>query len=350
MARKKIIFVLPTLTAGGAERVISFIAQNLDKNSFDSKLLILGDESSSAFSVEGIDLIFFNKKRVLHAVPKLYFFLLREKPDFILSSIGHLNTVLGLLSFFLGRTKVFIREASVVSSMGKYSKRKSRLRGRLAIIAYNRVSGIICQSKDMAKDFALNYPGVEGKITTIANPLTSKLQLKSVESDSRTLKVITIGRLSKEKGQARLLKILSKLKRDFHYTILGDGPQKEELLKLADSLGLMGKITFVDHSKDIQGYLEQNDLFLQGSYVEGFPNTVLESCMVGTPVLAFNVPGGTKEIITHNENGFLVEDEDSYLECLENHKYIPPAQIRESVISKFEPKKILGQYENLFKP
>jgi len=349
MTQKKIIFVLPTLTAGGAERVLSYIAQHIDKERFKSILLILGNEKDAAFNVEGIELIFFNKERVLYAVPKLFAFILKQKPDYILSSIGHLNTVLGLMAFFFGKTKVFIREASVISSISQFSK-KSSYRGRLAKIAYHQVSGIICQSTDMATDFAERYPKVKGKIVTIANPLTSKLQLKSVENDSHTLKVITIGRLSKEKGQARLLKILSKLKRDFHYTILGDGPQKEELLKLADSLGLMGKITFVDHSKDIQSYLEQNDLFLQGSYVEGFPNTVLESCMVGTPVLAFNVPGGTKEIITHNENGFLVEDEDSYLECLENHKYIPPAQIRESVISKFEPKKILGQYENLFKP
>ena len=44
-------------------------------------------------------------------------------------------------------------------------------------------------------------------------------------------------------------------------------------------------------------YLSDSDFFIQGSYVEGFPNSVLESCSVGTPVIAFNCPGGTKEII-----------------------------------------------------
>ena len=94
--------------------------------------------------------------------------------------------------------------------------------------------------------------------------------------------------------------------------------------------------------------MASNDLFLQGSYVEGFPNTVLESCFVGTPVLAFNAPGGTKEIIIHEENGYLVETEEEYEFYLNNRLNLSPKNIRDSVANRFNKRKIITQYETLF--
>jgi glycosyltransferase involved in cell wall biosynthesis len=87
---------------------------------------------------------------------------------------------------------------------------------------------------------------------------------------------------------------------------------------------------------------------LQGSYSEGFPNALLESCVVGTPVIAFNVPGGTKEIIEDGVNGFLVKNENEFLEKLNDNRIWDPEAIRESVVRKFSKEKILKQYENLF--
>jgi glycosyltransferase involved in cell wall biosynthesis len=89
-------------------------------------------------------------------------------------------------------------------------------------------------------------------------------------------------------------------------------------------------------------------MFLQGSYVEGFPNALLESCVVGTPVIAFNAPGGTKEIVENGINGFLVYDEGEFIEKLKGNRVWSPKEIRESVYRKFNKDKILMQYEQLF--
>ena len=89
-------------------------------------------------------------------------------------------------------------------------------------------------------------------------------------------------------------------------------------------------------------------MFLQGSYSEGFPNALLESCAVGVPVLAFNVPGGTKEIVTDNENGFLAADEKEFLEKLHNHRSWDPKYVSNFVYEKFNKQKILNDYEQLF--
>lgn len=347
MEEKKIVFVLPTLTAGGAERVISFVAQHIDKNTFKSHLLILGSENEAAYTVKDINLTFLNKKRVLHAIPQLFWFLIEQRPNIVVSSIGHLNTIMGLLSVFFLKTKFIIREASVISAIRKFGK-SNRLRHILSKVALLKTNYIICQSKDMASDFKKIYNVPDKKIVVINNPITTETDIKSQNSDLKVQKYITVGRLSKEKGHSRILDLLSKSEKDFHYTIIGTGPEEKNVLDQISELNFEKKVTHIPFAPNVDDYLKTNDLFLQGSYVEGFPNAVLESCAVGTPVIAFNVPGGTKEIIEHDVNGYLVETEDQYLKYLNISRVWNPINIHESVNKKFSKKTILQKYETLF--
>src|SRR5690606_13086132 len=121
--------------------------------------------------------------------------------------------------------------------------------------------------------------------------------LKTQDSKKNVIKLITVARLSKEKGIPRILKILSKLTIPFHYTLIGMGHEKDSIFYLIEKYALSNKITHISFTKNVSKHMKNNDFFLQGSYFEGFPNCLIESCVVGTPVIAFNVPGGTKEII-----------------------------------------------------
>lgn len=351
-----VAFILPTFVAGGAERIISFVAQNIDDKTFDSTLVITGYKKNAAYSVENIKVEFLEKKRVFNAIFELFKFLVVRKPDVVLSSIGHLNTVMGLMAPFFPKTKFVVREASVISAMsGVHKVNKSvsfssKMRSKMSRLSYKFVDHIICQSQDMADDFANIYKVSSEKISIINNPITRIFPLqKDKEPTNDIVRFITIGRLSKEKGHLRLLKILSKLKIQFHYTIIGVGPLKEEIFEAIQTYNLDQKITYIPFTENVSQYLSSSDLFLQGSYVEGFPNTVVESCFVGTPVIAFNVPGGTKEIINHKKNGYLVETEEEYEHYLNNRLVLSPKDIRDSVEKRFNAKKIVSQYETLFK-
>ena len=92
-------------------------------------------------------------------------------------------------------------------------------------------------------------------------------------------------------------------------------------------------------------------MFLQGSYSEGFPNSLIESCVVGTPIIAFKAPGGIDEIIENGKNGYIV---DSIEECITHLTQIYsdfnffPQQVNQIVTERFNSKKIINQYENLF--
>jgi len=344
--KKKILFILPTLTAGGAERVISFIAQNIDKKKYDSSLLVIGHEKDAVYSVKNISLLFLNKNRLLYAVPSLLTKLNSIKPEIVISSIGHLNTLLGLMSPLFPKTKFIIREASVISSIGEFTLKKNRLK-ILSKIAYSWVDGVICQSQDMAKDFQELFKIPEKKIFIINNPITQGKIPTMKEYGESTYTFITVGRLSKEKGHLRILSLLIHLNYDFKYLIIGDGPEKEAIFNKAKKLGIDSKIQHIPYTDNVFKYLRKSLLFIQGSYVEGFPNAVLESCIVGTPVLAFDVPGGTKEIIIHEKNGFLVDNEELYLAYLKKRPLIDSKKIRESVLVKFDKDVIINRYENL---
>src|SRR5690606_22493671 len=309
--KRKILFVLPTLTAGGAERVISFVAQNIDSKKYESTLLITGFKKDAAYIINNINVVFLEKKRVLNAIPSIFWYLLKNRPNVVLSSISHINTVMGLMSPFFINTKFIIREASVVSHFNKFGSRHknaNKLHSWLPHISYKLVSAIVCQSKDMAYDFINVFKIDKRKIVVINNPITNNSPLKEIsQKKNKTTRFITIGRLSGEKGHLRIIKLLSQLKFNFHYTIIGEGPLKDEIFKTISNFNLNDKVTYIPYTNNVAKYLSENDAFLQGSYVEGFPNTALESCLVGTPVIAFNVPGGTKEIILHGENGYLAE-------------------------------------------
>lgn len=346
----KITFVLPSLRAGGAERVMSYIAQSLDKERFTASLLVIGFEKDAVYEVKGIDTVYFNETRVLHAFFPIIDYLKKNKPDIVVSAISHLNTMMGIVGIFFPRIKFVGREVSVGSVLSKIEKSQRYYPKFLSRLAYKKLDKIICQSKDMARDIQHKFNFKANKLIIINNPVSDNFKLKVEPGNTGVIRFITVGTLTKRKGHLRLLDVLSKHSEPFTYTLVGDGIDREEVLTYADKLGLTNKINHIPFTKDVNKYLQESDVFLQGSYVEGFPNVLLESCAVGTPVLAFKAPGGIDEIIEEGRNGFIASDEEDYLLKLQKAsiKKWKPEVVRESVIKKFNKTKIVNQYEDLF--
>lgn len=352
--KKKIVFVLPDLTSGGAERVMSFVAQNISKEHFDVYLWLAGFSKNTKYKVEGIHVIYFNKPRVLKAIPNFYSALRKTKPDIVISSISHLNAVMGFLSFFNPKTKFIGREANVLSVKKHFASGNRKFYGGLTItkFSYKLLDLVLCQSKDMFNDMKNNFGVPEHKLRIINNPITDNFNLKPIKQNKqRSIKFITVARLKEQKGHKRIIKALSQIDFPFKYTIVGDGPEKDELFKLIDSTGLSENVIHIPYTQDVPKYLSESDLFLQGAFVEGFPNCLIESCAVGTPIVAFDAPGGIDEIIDIGLNGFIAKTEEEYknliIKAATNHSW-KPEKIRDSVYKKFNKEKIVKQYEDLF--
>ncbi|SDH57880.1 glycosyltransferase [Winogradskyella thalassocola] len=353
--KSKIFFILPTLFAGGAERIISFVSQNLDKEKFDVTLIVIGRENESKFEVTGIPVIFLNKSRVLNGVFEVSILIAKQKPQVVVSCIAHLNIMMGLISVFVSDPIYVGRQAGVPGTPVNYNKPRKKKKSLIKLFFNYEKFGLkqldhyICQSADMKQNL-MNTSGIKDEfITIINNPVTQTNIIKNTTTNTNKIKkYITVGRLSEAKGYVRILKVLSRLSFPFQYTIIGEGTYYDTIIKEVTKLGLKDNVIFIDYTANVSKYLVDNDMFLQGSFSEGFPNALLESCAVGTPVIAFNAPGGTKEIVEDQVNGFLVEDEDEFLKRLNDERQWDPKEIRESVYRKFNKNKIINDYENFF--
>lgn len=345
-----IIFIVPSLIAGGAERVMSYVAQNIDQNKFFPTLLIPGYKKDAVFDVEGVNVVFFNKKRTLHAFFSIFKFIQANKPDIVMSSIGHLNAMMGIQAIFFPKIKFIGREANVISVLNKIEKPKRYYPRFLFVFAYKNLDKIIGQSRDMANDLQKMYNCPPNKLVVINNPISEKFRLKPTLEKSKIYQYITVGTLTKRKGHIRILDVLSRTSQPFHYTIVGNGMDSEEIMDHAKNLGILDKISHIPFTNDVEKYLHKSDVFLQGSLVEGFPNALLESCAVGTPVLAFKALGGIDEIIETGINGYIAEDEQDYLTKLYTitNREWDPTVVRDSVMKKYSRDKIIYQYEALF--
>jgi glycosyltransferase involved in cell wall biosynthesis len=354
MKRVKILFLLPSLKAGGAERVISYVAQYLNPSEFDVSLLVAGCKKDQVFKVTGVEIIFLEKKRLLSAIPAILSWIYNIKPNVVLGSIGHVNLLLGFLTYLFPRICFIARETSVMSVRSRFSYR-NQLPKWVRKFLYRRLHVIICQSEDMLTDLRREYGVDADKCMVINNPITIQpIQYREFVQHigvKRTKKLISIGRLSKEKGYERVLGSLAPLSLDFSYLIIGDGPLKSNLKNIVEEMGLSSKVEFLDFTSNVKSYLEESDLYLQGSYVEGFPNALLEAVSTGLPCVVFNAPGGTKEIVRQGFNGFLAKNAKEFetfiTEALETSWN--PLAISKDAYDRFRGETIVEQYAMVFR-
>ena len=349
----KILFILPSLKAGGAERVISFMATHLNSQKFESILMIIGKKEDAVYPTGCIEVRFLNKKRVLTAIPELFKSILIIKPQIVFGSISHVNRVIAFFSLFLPKTKFIGREANVLSVRKTFPIADRKFFNLFLKNYHKYLDVVICQSNDMLNDLIKHNNIKASKLVVINNPITDDFQLKNNKThlQTDTINYITVGTLHKRKGHIRILNVLANVDHSFHYTIIGSGDELENIENCIKNLNLSDNTTLIPYTNKVPKYLRENNLFLNGSFVEGFPNVLLDSCAVGTPVIAFDAPGGINEIILEGVNGFIVDSEDAYIERLNsiNAMYnFDPKVVSQSVTSRYSKEYILSKYEDLF--
>ena len=123
--RKKIIFFLPSLAAGGAERVMSYIAQNINNKKFNVTLVVIGFEKDNAFEVNNIDVKYLNKPRVLTSLIDCIFLIKRLKPKIVIS-ILNLNAYMGFISLLFPKCIFIGRIVNIGSVLKNHPEKNNR--------------------------------------------------------------------------------------------------------------------------------------------------------------------------------------------------------------------------------
>ena len=116
--------------------------------------------------------------------------------------------------------------------------------------------------------------------------------------------MITVARLVPQKDFPTLFRALASLDLPWVLDVVGDGPQKESLIALAHSLGLLGKVHFRGSRTDVAEMLTRAHVFVLATKQEGLPLTILEAMRSGLPVVASRV-GGVPEAVVHEVTGLL---------------------------------------------
>lgn len=309
-ARLKIMFVLPSLASGGTERVVLNLVNHLPTQIFDITLVVMTNQNA-AYSVynTGVKVVFLHKSKIRYVVFRLFRVIYRTKPQIIFSSLDF-NKILSLFRPFLpAYTYVVARE----SSIGQYTQ--SFLNKWLMRLFYPRLDLLVAQSVYMEQHL-IQYFGINpNKIQVIHNPVDTNMirQSQQVPIPITLPNVpifITVGRLHPVKGHLRILKALALLEIPFLYLIIGEGTERQRIEQTVKKYQLNEKVKLLGHCTNPFQYLARATLFLQGSFTEGYPNALLEANACGIPAVAFDVPGGTSEIILKRLNGFLVPNND----------------------------------------
>ncbi|UOE42007.1 glycosyltransferase [Chryseobacterium suipulveris] len=352
--KTQIIFILPDLETGGAERIVTTIANHLPREKFEPKIMLLRKEGGYLeFLKDDVEVIDLKTQRIRNSLLPILREIRKRKPDIVFSGFGEVNAYLSLFIKLFPKTKFIARETNVVS------KHVTRKEIRFFYKFYNNYDKIICQSDDMKNDLLENFSIDEEKMVKINNPvdfdfIESKLQ-ESIKPESFRedfKNVVAIGNLSARKGFDILLKVFAYLKKEkILLHILGDGRDREFLHHMRNELGLENVI-FHGQQKNPYQFLKFADLFILSSRYEGFPNVLLEAGACGIFSLANNCPGGISEIIHPKINGEISDIENhaafakKIVEVLSQNR--DASVIKNSIKSRFSKEIILGKYEDLF--
>ena len=224
-----------------------------------------------------------------------------------------------------------------------------------------RRAEIICLSNSL-KEKASEYDSKKITLLPIFGINLNIFKKNRIEKRFKEVfEIITVARLSSEKGHKYLFEALKKINEDnpnWILHVIGDGPLKEELEELRDELGLKGKIFFYGYleHKEIAEFYNSSDLFILPSLEEGLGYVSGEALACGCPVIASRV-GGIPDIIINKKVGLLFEPRDSddikdKINYIINNKDMTMQMAedgRQHIIKNYNSEKVMKKFEEILK-
>jgi len=313
----RILFALPGLHGGGAERVVVTVLRHLDRERFEPHLVLadaagpyLGEVPADV-SVHGL-----GATRLRRALPALVRAVWRLRPAAVASTQGYMNFALLLVRRLLPPTRLVVREV-----IGERYLENSRHRDLLYRFYLRRVRAadrIVTQSDGAAREIAARVGARPGQVIRIYNPVDVARVSAEAQSGERPYAgpgphVVAAGRLGAQKGFDLLLDAFARVQRGrpaATLTILGEGPDRQALAARAEHLGLGTTVRFVGFQPRPYRYFAAADVFVLSSRYEGLPNVILEALAAGCPVIACACSDGVREVVRDGVNGLLVPPGD----------------------------------------
>lgn len=358
MTKKKIAFVIGSLSSGGAERVITNLSNSLI-NRFDIVIITFSksipfyplDERirviacrDSAISPSSI---FQSLKLNVYLTKRIYQILKTEQINIAIGFITSAN-ILTTIAAKIRHIPCIISERNnpLVEDVPKFWV-------ILRKFVYPMADKLILQTKGVRKIYEKKVK--QNKITVLPNPISQELSKLRDDTVPKEKIILTVGRLDKNKCQDQLIKAFNALNpQDWQVQIIGDGNKKEELNSLIESYNLTDKIEIISKVKRIDKYYNKASIFVFTSKTEGFPNALLEGMHFGLPCISTDCNFGPSDLIEDGTNGFLVPINDlvtlkDKLSLLINNKLLRTQFSEKSIktTEAYQSKIVVEKWESL---
>ncbi|MGA8043616.1 MAG: glycosyltransferase [Terracidiphilus sp.] len=317
--RPTVLFVIPHLGGGGAERITFLLASHLAPHKFDLHLAILAhaqhemakDEFPSQVKVHIV-----SNKRVRESVRYLLRLVWQLRPRIILSNMAHLNFVVLLLRpvMPLG-TRIIVRQNGTISRILSTCARPAWTRFLYRRL-YPRAHRIVCQSPEMADDLSSLIRVTPHQVVILHNPVDdASMHCLDRHTPSKWHgpgpHLLAISRLAAEKGIDMLLQAIAELRAQYpsiDATILGQGPEEQSLKQLSRTLGLDNTVRFAGYEPRPSAYFPHASLLVVASRHEGMPNAMLEAAAAGLPLVSTPASPAITRLLSHRPGGWLATD------------------------------------------
>ncbi|MEX2206966.1 MAG: glycosyltransferase [Myxococcota bacterium] len=356
---RTVLFVVPTLKGGGAERVIVTLLRQLDPARFRMVLAVV-DTTNPVYRSDvpaGVEFVDLGSTRLRSALPGLLRVVWRVRPDLVFSTISYLNLALIAMKPIMPRRSAFIgRESTIVTELIKPFKLRALWRATYRAV-YPRFDAVVCQSRYMQTDLVETYGMPREKTVVINNPVDLERVTGALETRRRRrepggrLRLVCAGRLYPVKGYDLLLDALVLLRDlDVSLTIFGDGPLRAEVEARSAALGLERVVTLAGfHANPFRQIAEADALVLSSRY-EGFPNVVLEALACGIGVISTPAIGGVSEILEGVAGCVLADavSAEALARAIRAWASRPFEGIDPSVLDKYQLGEIAERYAQLF--
>jgi len=308
-----ITLVISSLTGGGAERVMSIIANYWVSNENTVTLITLDSKKNDFYSIDmrvrriGLDLIFDSTsffsalKNNYVRLMKLRYAIRSAQPNVVISFEDTTN-IMTLLSVLGLHVPVIVSERSDP----RYHSITS-IYARLRNLLYPLADAVVVQT-DVVGDWASELVPAN-RVHVIPNPVMPFEQTDNAvtQLDISPPFIVALGRLVPLKGFDLLLKAFARSRYDdWSLVIIGEGHERRNLEILIKQLDLETHVYLPGRIKEPNNILMQADLFVLSSQYEGFPNALLEAMSCGLAVISFDCPSGPGVLIINGENGILV--------------------------------------------
>lgn len=361
-SRRPIAFFLPSVRAGGAQRVVVNLVQGMAERGHAVDLALAVAEGPFLDELPStVRLVDLRAGRLFRSLRPLTAYLRESRPRVLISSMSHANLI-ALWAARLARrnTPVVVTEHTTMSLANEPGTRLAERFGPLLVrMFYPWAASVVTVSHGAADDLARTTGLDRRRMEVVYNPVITAriLELARQSPDHPWFRadqppvILGVGRLSEAKDFPTLLRAFAVLRRhrEAKLIILGEGEDRRALESLISELGIGSDVALPGFRDDAAAYMARSALFVLSSKWEGLPTVLIEAMAAGTRVVATDCPSGPREILQDGRLGALVPvgDADALAEAMRTALAQPTAPVPADALAAFSPDAAVNHYLRL---